>query len=232
MAAAFTVGVTGSLGSGKTELCRLLAARGFAVVDADQISRDVAVPGSPVLAELAAAFGADIIDERGGLDRDLLARRAFVDHRQRDRLEAIVHPPIRRAIQQAVDELAAAGHRIVVVEAAMILESGRRAFYDMLVVVTAADQRKIERAVKRGLPAAEASRRLALQWSDERKTAEADWVVENDGELAALAGQADLLAAELRRRALTGAAGSPAADRAGGSPPARHDVEERTGDEG
>ncbi len=196
----YIVGVTGSLGAGKSALCRLLAERGLAVLDADQTSREVTAPGEAVLAELKREFGADILDRSGRLDRARLAVRALADPAARDRLQAILHPPIRRALAGAVRELGAAGQRIVVIEAAMILEGGQRDFYDLLVVVTAPTALKLARAAGRGMPVAEAERRLALQWSDERKATVADWVVHNDADLAALGVAATKLVTELERR--------------------------------
>lgn len=194
----FRVGVTGSLGSGKSTLCRLLAERGYAVIDADQTSRAVTAPGGPALEELQAVFGDDILNAAGELDRAVLARRAFIDPATRDRLQAILHPRIRAALAAAIDELGRAGHGVVVIEAAMILEGGHQDFYDMLVVVTAPQPAKLERAAERGMDRAEAARRLALQWSDDRKAAAADWVVENDDDRTALAREADRLSAGIR----------------------------------
>lgn len=194
----FRVGITGSLGSGKSALCGLLAARGFAVIDADLTSRAVTAPGSSALVELRAAFGDDIVTADGELDRAVLARRAFIDPSTRDRLQAILHPRIRAALAAAIGDLGRTGHEVVLVEAAMILEGGHRDSYDMLVVVTASEAAKLERAVSRGMDEAEAARRLALQWTDERKARAADWTVDNSGDLDDLAAAADRLAAGIR----------------------------------
>jgi dephospho-CoA kinase len=200
------VGVTGGLGSGKSALCRFLAARGLAVVDADQVSRKVTAPGSPVLLALAAAFGPEILDSHGALDRQALARVGLGDPESQARLHRLLHPPIRQALAAEVERLGRAGHEAVVIEAALLLEGGEPEFYDLLVVVTASDAAKIARAEARGMPAAEARRRLALQWPDERKAAAAHHVVRNDGTLVELEAAADRLAqviraaAELRNR--------------------------------
>jgi dephospho-CoA kinase len=199
--AVYVVGVTGSLGSGKSTLCRLLAGAGLAVIDADRVSRRVTAPATAATAELADAFGADLLDGGGRLDRRRLAARAFVDEASRDRLHALLHPHIRRALRAEVEALGAAGREVAIIEAAMILESGHRAFYDMLVVVTASERRKLERVIGRGMSEADARRRLALQWPDDRKAAAADWVVPNDGDLPALEAAAEKLVAEIRRRA-------------------------------
>jgi dephospho-CoA kinase len=179
----------------------LLAERGFAVIDADQVARAVVAPGSPALAALVQVYGQEILDPRGALDRAALAARALGDRAGQARLHELLHPPIRAALAAEIGRLGAAGEEAVVIEAAMILEGGEPEFYDVLVVVTAADGTKVERASARGMAAAEARRRLALQWSDERKAAAAHQVIANDGTLAELEAAADRLAAWIRSAA-------------------------------
>jgi dephospho-CoA kinase len=195
------VGVTGGLGAGKSTLCRLLAERGLAVIDADQVARAVSAKESPALAALVAAFGRGILDAEGGLDRAALAARALSDPASQARLHQILHPPIRAALATEAERLGRAGHDAVVIEAALILEGGEPEFYDLLVVVTAREAEKIARAEARGMPAAEARRRLALQWPDERKAAAAHQVIRNDGTLAELESAADRLVAVIRAAA-------------------------------
>jgi len=199
-----TVGVTGGLGSGKSTLCRLLAERGLKVIDADQVAREVTAPGSPSLGELARAFGGDILDAAGRLDRALLAARALADPEGQARLHAILHPPIRERLKAEVERMGWEGAPAVVIEAALALEGGQRSFYDLLVVVVAPDAEKVRRAVARGMSAEEAERRLSLLWSDAEKMARADRVIRNDGSLAALAAAADELARDIRAAAETG----------------------------
>ena len=194
------VGVTGGLGSGKSTLCRFLAERGLPVIDADQVARAVSAPGSPGLAALAAEFGPGILDPQGALDRAALAACALGDPASQARLHAILHPRIRAAVAAEAERLGRAGHPAVVIEAAVILEGGEPEFYDLLVVVTAPDPIKIARAEARGMAAAEARRRLALQWPDERKAAAAHLVIANDGTLPDLEAAAERLAAVIRAR--------------------------------
>lgn len=191
------VGVTGGLASGKSTLCRLLADRGLPVIDADQVAREVTAPGSPLLVELARAFGAEIITAEGGLDRPLLAARALTDRASQARLNSILHPPIRERLAIEVERLGREGAPAVVIEATLALESGNRAFYDWLVVVVAPDEEKVKRAAARGMSGEEARRRLALLWTDADKEAQADRVIRNDGSLAALAAAAEELGREI-----------------------------------
>lgn len=199
----FVVGVTGGLGAGKSTLCRLLAARGLEVVDADQVARQVTAPGSPALAEIERAFGPGLVDARGRLDRPALAARALGDPAGQARLHALLHPRIRAELAREVERRGRAGAEAVVIEATMILEGGHREFYDWLVVVVAAPEEKVRRAVARGMDPTEAERRLALQWSDEEKAAAADRVIVNDGSLDLLAAQAAELAEDIRTAART-----------------------------
>ena len=193
----FVVGLTGGLGAGKSTLGRLLAARGLEVIDADQVARAVTAPGSPALAAIEQAFGPGLVDGEGRLDRAALAARALADTEGQQRLQAILHPPIRAALAREVEARGRAGVEAVVIEATMILESGHRAFYDFLVVVIAAPEERVRRAAARGMDPAAARRRLALQWTDEEKAAAADRVIVNDGSLDALAARADELVAAI-----------------------------------
>jgi dephospho-CoA kinase len=178
--------VTGGLAAGKSTVCALLAAGGVPTVDADQLGRELTAAGGAVVTELARAFGDDVIDQDGVLRRDLLAARAFKDDDSRRRLEAIMHPRIAAAMAERLRELAADGHTAVVVEAALLLESGRRDLYDLLVVVTAPEAVRLARAALRGMSEVEARRRLAHQWPDRQKIEHADHVIENGGDRAAL----------------------------------------------
>lgn len=195
------VGVTGGLAAGKSTLCQLLAAHGFPVIDADQVAREVTEPGSPHLAELTRAFGPEILTPGGRLDRQALAERALADAQGQARLNAILHPPIREKLEAEVARLGREGAPVVIIEATLALEAGHRSSYDLLVVVVAADEDKVKRAVGRGMSREEARRRLALLWPDAEKVAQADRVVRNDGTLAALAAVADELARAIRAAA-------------------------------
>jgi dephospho-CoA kinase len=195
------VGVTGGLGAGKSTLCHLLSAQGFPVIDADRVAREMTEPGSPVLAELERTFGPGLVGTDGRLDRALLASRALADPAGQARLNAILHPRIRERLALEVARCERAGEPAVIIEATLILESGNRDFYDLLVVVVADDREKVRRAVRRGMDEEEAHRRLALLWPDGRKAEAAHRVIHNSGSLEELEAVARALAREIREAA-------------------------------
>ena len=195
------IGLTGGIGAGKSTVARMLAERGAAVVDADRVARALQEPGQPCLRRIAEAFGREMLEADGRLDRGRLAALVFGDASARRRLEAIMHPAIHEAIAAERARAEAAGAALFVVEAALILETGQRHRYDRLVVVTAPAAVQLARLTGlRGMDAAEAGRRLAAQWPTEAKAAAADWVIDNGGSLAATAAQVDALLDRLLRR--------------------------------
>lgn len=179
-----TIGLTGGIAAGKSSVARLFAEAGWPVVDADLLAREVVAPGQPALARIVELFGRDVLDADGGLDRKALGQRVFADGVLRAALEAILHPAIAELSQRRFAELAAAGHLHVVYEAALLVETGRHADFDVLVVVIADDETRIGRMGARdGLNEAEARRRLAAQLPQARKAALADYVIDNSGTL-------------------------------------------------
>jgi dephospho-CoA kinase len=190
-------GLTGGLGSGKSTVAALFRQWGVPVVDADAIAREVVAAGSPGLTELVAAFGPDILNPAGELDRKALARRAFATPEGRAKLGAITHPKIGARSQERFHELGAQGEPLVAYEAALLVENGLADAFRPLVVVAAPPELQRARAIARDAePAAEVEARLAAQMPLERKVAAADYVIENTGTLEALAQRAsDVLGA-------------------------------------
>ena len=174
-----TVGVTGGMGAGKTCVSRVFEAEGALVVDADRVGHET-VTSPEVLQELVAAFGPDILDGKGRLVRRTLARRAFAPDASRQRLNAIVWPALEVRLRQRVQEaLHERPGRPVVIDAPLLLEWGRsEGLYEVLVVVTAPVETRIERTVSRlGISRAEAEVRMASQLPDEEKVRVADYVI-------------------------------------------------------
>lgn len=193
-----TVGITGRSGCGKSTVTACFAARGVPVADADQISRQVLQPGSPVLAQLAARFGGDILSGEGVLDRRLLADRAFATPEGKADLDAITHPAIVRCIEAARQAAQAAGSPLFVIDGAVLVGSVIDGIWDRLIVVTAPYEVSVARIVARdGIRPEMARRRLDAQLPEAVLAARADIVLANDGTQEQLRRQAGALAARL-----------------------------------
>ncbi|WJY58802.1 Dephospho-CoA kinase [Corynebacterium afermentans subsp. lipophilum] len=193
------VGLTGGIGSGKSTVARMLGGTGFAVVDADQIARDIMAPGSPVLDEVAAAFGADLIGDDGALDRGELARRAFATTEDTQRLNAITHPAIRAESERRFAAAEEAGEQAVIYDMPLLVDLGLNQDMDLTVVVDVDKEERIRRLVdKRGLDQADARARMAQQIDDAARLAAADVVIDNNGPLEALEPQVDALIKKIK----------------------------------
>lgn len=183
----YIIGLTGGVASGKGEVARRLRAHGVLVADADVAAREAVAAGSAGLAEVVAAFGSDVLDATGALDRAAMRRRVFADAAARRTLEAIVHPRVRAALQAAC---AAAPGPYAVAEIPLLAEGGGRAAYpwlDRILVVDVPPAVQLARLVQRdGIDAALAGRMLAAQASREQRLAIADDVIVNAGPLASL----------------------------------------------
>jgi dephospho-CoA kinase len=193
------VGLTGGIGSGKSTVASILAKRGAVVIDADAIARMVVEPGMPALDALAEVFGAEILKPDGSLDRAALAERAFVTDESRKQLEAITHPAI--ATEFFAQIAAAPADGIVVHDVPLLVESTRGLEYGAVIVVEAPRALRLDRLEARGVPVADAERRMALQASDEERRAVATWVLDNAADRAHLERQIDAIWPELERRA-------------------------------
>ena len=188
------VGLTGGIGSGKSTVARMLADEGFLVVDADQIAREIMEPGSPVLAEVADVFGADLIDDTGALNRGELARRAFASTEQTAKLNAITHPAIRAESNRRFTAAEAAGERAVIYDMPLLVDLGLNGEMDLTVVVDLDVDERVRRLVyKRGLAEPDARARIAQQVDDATRLAAADVVIDNNGPEEALAAQVQKL---------------------------------------
>lgn len=195
------IGLTGGIASGKTTVAALLVGRGAAVVDADQLARQVVEPGQPALAELVARFGAAILSPDGRLDRKRLAAIAFADPVARADLGRITHPRIAAASAAAIATWADAGANIVFYEAALLVENRAHASMSGLIVVATPPELQHRRLVDRDrLSAEDAGARIAAQAPLADKIAAATWVIENTGDLAALEREVDRVVADVESR--------------------------------
>ena len=178
-------GLTGGIGSGKSTVAQQLVALGAVLIDADAIVREVQAPGSPVLEQMAAAFGADVLHENGALDRTKVAALVFGDPAKVAALNAIVHPAVidemtrRRTAWADTDET-------LLLDIPLLVESG----YENLGAVIVVDidpELAVSRLVEhRGFSADDVRARMKRQASREDRLARADFVIQNDGDLAAL----------------------------------------------
>jgi dephospho-CoA kinase len=185
-----TVGLTGGIGAGKSEVARLLAAHGAVVVDADALAREAVAPGTPGLAAVVAEFGAEVLAADGSLDRAALGRVVFGDDARRAALEAIVHPYVGRRSAELM--AAAPADAVVVYDVPLLVENGLQDAYDVVLVVDAPDELRLRRLVElRGMPEADARERMAAQATRQARLAVADHVVANDGDFDALRSQVD-----------------------------------------
>ena len=191
------IGLTGGIGTGKSTVGRFLTARGFPVIDADQLARAVVERGTPGLAAVATAWP-DVLTAESRLDRRKLGARVFADPAARARLEALLHPRIVALANDRAAALAAAGHRAAFYEASLLVETGRHRELDGLVVVDAPEDVRVQRVAARDQAAAEMVRaRMAAQLPMNEKRRVATVVIDNDGDLPALERQVDRALAEL-----------------------------------
>ena len=182
------LGLTGGIGSGKSTVAAMFAARGAHLIDADAISRELLEPGSPVLAEVVEAFGPQILDEEGRADRAALAREIFGDDAARERLNAIIHPAVRERAQAQREAAAASGSGpggvVVIEDIPLLAETGQADRFDGVIVVEAPEQLRLERLQQiRGMDPQDARRRMAAQSTDRQRRAIATWIIQNTGSL-------------------------------------------------
>lgn len=189
------IALTGGIASGKSTIAARLAAHGAVIVDADAIVRDVQQNGSPVLAEIAASFGDDVLTADGALDRQALGARVFGDPAQLQRLNAIVHPAVRaESSRRFAAAFAADPAAVVVYDVPLLVEARAEDRWDLIVVAHAPAAVRRERLVAlRGLTDQEADARIAAQVPDERRLQIADVVIDTSGSIADTLAQTDLL---------------------------------------
>jgi len=198
-----TVGLTGGIGSGKSEVSRRLADLGAVVVDADKVAREVVEPGTPGLQGVVDEFGADVLRSDGSLDREGLGRIVFADPDRLARLNAIVHPLVGQRIGELIAEVEREHpDAVVVYDVPLLVENNLADRYDVVVVVAADAATQLRRLVEqRGMTDEDARARIAAQASLEAKLAVADIVIRNEGSLDDLDAQVREAWADLRARA-------------------------------
>ena len=194
------VGLTGGIGSGKSEVARLLREHGAVVIDSDQLAREVVQPGTEGFDQVVSEFGTDVLDATGQIDRARLASMVFSDAGARQTLNAIVHPLVRQAAETATR--AAPDDAVVVQDVPLLVEAGLVDEFDVVVVVAASPEEQRKRLVgSRRMSEEDARARIAAQAPLAEKVAVADFLIVNEGTLDELSERVDSLWAELLRLA-------------------------------
>lgn len=198
------VGLTGGIGSGKSTVAGLLAERGAVVIDADDLARQAVAPGTDGFDRVVRTFGRDILTDEGDLDRRRLGDVVFADGDRRRELETIVHPEVARLFVEAVEPYRTTD-QVVVYSIPLLVERGMAGAFDLVVVVVADPDLRVERVVRdRGLDPDEVRARISAQVTDDERSRVADVLLNNDGEPGDLEGQVDRLWADLAARSAAG----------------------------
>ncbi len=188
----FLVGLTGGIATGKSTVAAILRDLGVPVLDADQAARRVVEPGEPALLALRAAFGEEILDSSGALNRAAMRQRIIADPEAKSTLESITHPAIRAWIAMELAAIAQQGHAAAVVEAALLVESGGYKLYGDLIVVSCDPDEQLRRVIARdNQTEAQARGIVAAQMPMAEKEKVATHVIQNDGGLIELRAQTE-----------------------------------------
>jgi dephospho-CoA kinase len=175
----YLVGLTGGIASGKSYVASVLAELGASTVDADQVAREVVVPGSPGLVEVVGAFGYEILLPSGDLDRAKLGNIVFTDPKKRLELESILHPLIRARTTQLIGEQVS---EIVVYAVPLLVEASVDYPFDAIITVEAGVENQVSRLIaSRSMPESEARKRIDAQTSRAEREARADFVIDSSG---------------------------------------------------
>ena len=181
------VALTGNIASGKSEVGRIFADLGATVIDADELAREAVRPGSPALAAIVSRWGKRILGADGSLNRAAMRAIIFSSNEERQALNAIVHPEVKRLRDELVAEARARGDTVVVSAIPLLFEAGLEKEFDRVILVDAPDEVRLSRLVnRRGLTDAEARRMMEAQTPASAKRSRAHIVIENEHDLKAL----------------------------------------------
>jgi dephospho-CoA kinase len=202
------VGLTGGIASGKSTVSAMLAERGAEIVDADLVARQVVLPGTPAWHKIRDHFGPGVLRPDGQVDRQALADVVFRDRAKLALLNEITHPEIFERIAEGL-ERCSGRDAVVVLDAALLLETGLADGVDVVVVVNAPREVQLARLHAKGLAPGDAEARIAAQLPVGERLARADHVVDNAGSVEELGARVDELWAALRRRLREGHGPAP-----------------------
>lgn len=197
----YQIGLTGGIASGKSSVSRLLAEWGVPIIDADAIARRVVTPGQPAWQQIVSVFGEQILQPDGTINRRLLGDIIFGDAEKRRKLDEITHPAIWDQITDEVKQAEAAGHRVVVLDIPLLLETDWHDRVDEIWVVYADRQAQIQRLTLRDqLTQQQAESRINSQLSLEEKKQHADIVIDNSGSFDSMRNQVERIWENLHQR--------------------------------
>ena len=174
------IGLTGGAGSGKSTVAAMFRELGAAIVDADEAAHAVYAPGTPGFDAVAQEFGGEFVRD-GAIDRRKLGDRVFKDPAALARLNAIVHPLVRRWMAERTVEAADRGAEVVIQDVPLLFESGLQGLFSETVLVHVSPSTQVRRMVERGVPQARAQAMLAAQMPIDEKRALAGHVIDNEG---------------------------------------------------
>jgi len=176
------VALTGGIATGKSDLRARFEALGVPTIDSDLLARKAVAPGTVGLAAVATRFGRDVLHGDGTLDRKKLATIVFADPEARLALEAIVHPEVRRAVDEWFAALDPDRHPYAIADIPLLYEVGRDRDFDVVIVAACDPDTQLRRLMERdGVSEGEARQRLAAQWPLDQKVRRADYVIRTDG---------------------------------------------------
>ena len=188
------VGLSGGIACGKSTVAKVLRSRGFTVIDADILARDVVRSGTAAHAEIVQIFGTDSVSVDGELNRSKVAALVFANRELLAKLESIIHPLVRRQTEILKQALQARGESLAFYDVPLLFEKKMQGLFDQIVVVSCAPELQISRLMARNqLTETEASNRIAAQLPLREKIAGADHVIENNGDTSALEHSVDSL---------------------------------------
>ena len=195
----FKLGLTGGIASGKSTVATHWRESGAAVIDADELAHQTLRPETPTHLAIVKAFGKEILEENGTINRARLGEIVFANERKRVALNQIVHPAVDQMWKAAVGEIERSGQAdVVVLSIPLLYEVGVENEFDQVVVVAASEQTQLSRLAAKGLNVTQARARVQAQWPIQKKMDKADFVIWNDGSLAVLAEQADIIWATIK----------------------------------
>ena len=181
------IGLTGSIGTGKSEAARYLAQLGAEVIDADQVGHEAYTPQSEAWHNVVGAFGKEILDSSGEIDRKKLGAIVFSNPDQLSRLNQIMHPLMARMVAEKIEDLRGQGVEVAVVEAALLFEAGWDSLVEEVWVTDSSEDLVIQRLSERsGLTQEEARKRISSQMDRFERLSRADLVIDNSGDIVAM----------------------------------------------